>query len=869
MSETTGPTTQQLPVDVALRDGTTVRVRPMEFSAPAEHYGLAVITGTDGQIVGSGSYKVADDGRAHLAFDISERLRGRGVGTLLLGHLAQAAAQHGIDELLAFVPAENRRMLHVLRTSGFDVTETSQGQTIEVTVPTPMSERVLAAFEQRAHTSAVSAVQAFLAPRTVAVIGASERSGSVGAALTRNLLQDRFTGEIFPVHPSAQTIAGLPAYRSVLDIDAELDLAVLAVNASRAIEVARQCAVAGVRALLVISAGFAEVGAEGRVRQQTLLEICRGAGMRLIGPNCLGLLNNAANVRLNATFAERMPPPGHIALMSQSGGVGIALAEAATRLSLGISSLVSVGNKADISGNDLLEYWEQDDQTDVIALYLESFGNPRRFAQIARRVSERKPILAVKSGRTPAGSRAASSHTAALLTASDTTVDALFRQAGVIRVETLGELLDSAALLNSQPLPRGSRVAIVTNGGGPGIMAADGCQSAGLDVVELAGPLRERLAALVPEHASVANPIDMTAAASAATYREVIVELARADACDLVVVLFVPALNVTAEMVGQEIDRACRAAPELTIAYVSMEAPQTSGDDPAATGRIRRAARFTLPEDAVRALGRAADYTRWRAKPRGSVVEHAGVDGERAAEIIAASLAHGGEWLSVEDTFALLDCYGIPCVPTSVAHSVEQTVAMAQAIGGPVAVKALAPGLVHKSDSGGVLLGLDGASAVRAGAQLLTDRLDAAGFKLDGWIVQQMAPAGVELLVGVVHDPSFGPVIACGAGGVTAELMGDVTVRITPLTDADAHEMVRSLRTFPLLDGFRGATPCDVSAVEDILSRISTLALAHPEIAELDLNPVIVTPSGALASDARVRVQAAEPKAPFGALRKS
>lgn len=583
--------------------------------------------------------------------------------------------------------------------------------------------------------------------------------------------------------------------------------------------------------------------------------------MRLIGPNCLGLLNNDPEVRLNATFARRVAPPGRIALMSQSGGVAIALMDVAAELGLGLSSFVSVGNKSDISGNDLLEYWEDDPATGLIALYLESFGNPRRFARVARRVGATKPILAVKSGRTPAGSRAASSHTAALLSAADVTVDALFRQAGVIRADTLGELLDAAALLGTQPLPRGPRVAIVTNGGGPGIMCADSCQAADLEVVELSAGLRKRLARCVPEHSAVGNPIDMTAAATAADYKAVLEALIATDACDAIITLFVPALGTEAADVAKAVDSLARTA-FLPVASVIMGAQPHSTNSRHAHG----AARFRLPEDAVRALAQAVQHQRWLARPPGSVPQLDCCDADQADTIILDALATGSGWLSAADTQRLLGCHGISCLRTEFAATDEEAATTAASLGGPVALKASAPGLLHKSDAGGVVLDLDSPDAVRAAARTMRKSVGRAGYELDGFAVQQMAPSGVELLVGVVHDPSFGPVVACGAGGTAAELLKDVSVRITPLTDLDASELVRSLRTFPLLDGYRGAPRLDVQAVEDVLLRVSAMVERHPEIAELDLNPLIVTSAGAHVSDARIRLQAAAPARPVGAL---
>ncbi|HET9094484.1 MAG TPA: GNAT family N-acetyltransferase [Solirubrobacteraceae bacterium] len=885
-------------VDVALRDGSTVHVRPVTAAdrdgiaaflgamSPdslyfrgcgqvdvdwlsdwavdtdaSDRYGLVATTGLPPVIVAHAGYVRIDAQRAEVAFEVADRLQGFGIGTLLLGQLATVAARHGIDTFVASVMASNRKMLEVFRRSGFPLDERLEVGEVEVSFPTAISEEVLTAFESRQHHSSASAVRTFLRPASVAVVGASRHPDAVGGTLMRNLLDGGFTGTVYPVNPHADTILGLPAHRSVAELPEAPELVVVAVPAPGVAAVAEDAARRGARALLVISSGFSEVGGEGPERQRVLVDICRRSGMRLIGPNCLGLLNTDPEVRLNATFARRLPPAGRVGMMSQSGGVAIALMDVAAELGLGLSSFVSVGNKTDISGNDLLEYWEQDAATGLIALYLESFGNPRRFARVARRVSTTKPILAVKSGRTPAGSRAASSHTAALLSAADVTVDALFAQAGVIRADTLGELLDTAALIGTQPLPRGGRVVIVTNGGGPGIMCADSCHAAGLDVVELDAAISRRLERIVPEHSACGNPIDMTAAATAEHYGAVFETLLGTDATDAVISLFVPALGTAAADVAAAIDAAAAGA-DIPFASVIIGAAADAVPRPDGAG----AARFRLPEDAVRALAQAAEHARWLARPTGRTVEPEGCRPDDARRIIAEAVAAGRDWLREDEVRELLDCYRIPRVRTEFAAGAEEAVALAAEITGPVALKARAAGLLHKSDVGGVILDLVGDAAVRSGAEEIRRAVAAAGYELDGLVVQQMAPSGVELLVGVVHDPSFGPVVACGAGGTTAELLRDVAVRITPLTDLDASELVRSLRTFPLLDGYRGAPRLDVRAVEDVLLRVGAMVERHPEIAELDLNPLIVAALGAYASDARVRVRPPEPERPVGAI---
>jgi acetyl coenzyme A synthetase (ADP forming)-like protein len=887
-------------VDVALRDGSTVHVRPVRHEdraaikaflesmsaeslyfrkfgiANIEHltdwsvdvdyadrYGVVATRGAPDSVVGHAAYVRTGEQRAEVAFEVADQLQGQGIATLLLAHLAGMAARHGIAWFTAEVLPSNRRMIDVFRTSGFPMTQRTVDSVVMIDLPTTFSEETLAAFEDRAQTSAIEAVRSFLSPHAVAVVGASRRKGTVGAEILENLLGAGYRGGVYPVNPHAEMISGVNAYRSVGDVPEPVELAVVVVPAAAVVGVARECAAVGVRALLVISAGFAEHGEDGARRQHELLEVSRHAGMRLIGPNCLGVLNLDPKVRLNATFAATQPPSGRIGFLSQSGGLGIALMEAAGRLDLGLSTFVSVGNKADISGNDLLEYWEHDDSTDVILLYLESFGNPRRFARIARRVSQSKPILAVKSGRSPVGARATSSHTGALIAASDVNVDALFRQAGVIRADTIGELLDTAALLSSQPAPHGDRVAIVTNGGGPGILCADTCAARGLAVPQLSGELRSVLDALLSRDATTANPVDMIATATPAQYRRTIELLIDSGECDAIVTLFVPPLMTAAAEVARAVDATAGNARGVTIASVFMVAEQP----PRPPAGVPAAARFAFPEDAVRALAHAARWSAWRERPAGIVGSVPEGTIEEAAKITARALAEGRDWLSPAEAGAVLDAYGLPMIQTVTVDTVEEAVAAGAKLGYPVALKAIAAGLIHKTDAGGVELELGSGKAVRAAARAIAGAVEKAGHRLEGFVVQPMASPGVELLAGVVHDASFGPVLVCGAGGTTAELLEDIAVRITPVTNLDAHEMLSSLRSFRLLGGYRGRPPSDLAALGRMLMALSVLVETHPEIAELDLNPVIAGPSGALILDARIRVQAPELPKPVGALR--
>ncbi len=891
---------QEREADVVLRDGATVHVRPVRVDdGPAIHaflnavspesiafrffgaanldwvtswsvdvdyadrYGLVVESGNPQTIVAHAAYIRIDSRRAEVAFLVADAWQGRGISTILLAHLAEVAGAHEIPTFTAQVLPENHRMIDVFRESGFPVELHSVPDAVEIELPTSLSEEALERFEERERIGAVAAVRSFLEPRSVAVIGASRRRGTIGGEILHNLLAAEFNGPVYAVNDKAEVVQSLAAYRSVGDIANGVELAVLAVPAAEVVDAARECAAAGVRALLVISSDFAEAGAEGACRQGELLEACRDAGVRIVGPNCMGVLNTSPTVRLNATFAPPVAVPGEVGFMSQSGGLGIAIIEAATRLGVGLSSFVSVGNKCDLSGNDFLQYWEQDPNTKLVLLYLESFGNPRKFSRIARQVAAAKPVLAVKSGRSAAGARATSSHTGAMLSASDVTVDALFEQAGVIRTDTMHELFDVAALLSAQPVPRGDRVAIVTNGGGPGILCADACQAGGVDIVELPAAVRARLAECLPEGAGLGNPIDMIATASAADYRRTLQTLIDADACDAIITIFVPTLVVEAADIAGAIREVAQANPSVTIAAVFMV---SGGLPPELCSDRLRVPGYEFPEDAARALALAARHARWRARDAGTVPRLEGLRSVEAAAVISQELARDEAWLSPARVAQVFDCYGLPLITTRVVADADQAVVVANELGSPVALKAIAHGLVHKTDVGGVRLGLDGADAVRAAAAEIEQAVRVAGHRLDGLVVQPMAPTGVELIVGVVHDHSFGPVLACGAGGTAAELVSDVAVRITPVTDVQARDMVRSRRTFPLLDGYRGAPRCDLAAIEDVLLRVSAMVEAHPEIVELDCNPLIAGPDGAVIVDARVRVETAAPPRPTPSL---
>jgi acetyl coenzyme A synthetase (ADP forming)-like protein len=811
----------------------TVNRRLVEaFVDPDWHERGHLVGELDGRVIALASYvRLRDPAAAEVAFAVADDYQRRGIGTRMLEQLAARAGAVGIERFVAEVLPDNRQMLRVFEAVGFEATRTHQSGTVEVAFEIAPTAYYLERVDERDHLAAVASLRPFFAPTSVAVLGASRRRESIGGQLFRNIISAEFQGVAYPVNPAGDAVAGVKGYRSAADLPEVPDLAVVCLPAQHVLAGVTDALDCGTRAICVISAGFAEVGEEGRARQEELLAQVRSYGGRLVGPNCLGIAVSAP--QLNATFGPRALPPGPVAFSSQSGALGLALLEKAEERGIGLSAFVSIGNKADVSSNDLIEYWEDDPETAVIALYLESFGNPRKFGRIARRVARRKPILAMKSGTTSTGARAASSHTAALA-GSEAAVEALFHQAGVIRARTLEELIDAATLFSRQPLPAGNRVALLTNAGGLGILCADACESAGLELPALAEETAVALRAVLPAEASVANPVDMLGSATAPVY-EAALPLVLADPnVDAVIALFVPPVVAGAQDVADAIARAATGAEKPVLASVIAE------------GRVDTAmglALFPYPESAARALGLAAGRSEWLRRPAGSVPELGGVDSSRARRVVEEQLEAGEGWLSPAQAREVLEAYGIPVVPERVCAEAKEAAAAARELGFPAVVKTAVAG-AHKTETGGVALGLATEAEVEEAARRI-------GLPV---IVQPMLSGSAELLAGVVQDPVFGPLVAFGPGGVFAELIGQAEFRIAPLTDADADELVTGGKAGVLVRGFRGKPPADEDALTDLLHRLGRLGEDFLELSELDLNPVIAGPDGCVAVDARIRV---------------
>jgi acetyl coenzyme A synthetase (ADP forming)-like protein len=816
-------------------------------------------------IVAVASYIGLTEVAAEVAFAVDDRFQGRGLGTLLLERLAAHAAVHGFRRFHATTSIDNVAMLDVFRDSGFEVRSRSAAGTVDVQLSLAASAEGVASAERRRRLATAESLRPMLEPRAVALIGASRDPSKMGGRILHALNTSGYLGPVYAVHPHATTISGTRTVRSARELPAGVDLAIVAVPPNAVLAAVDDCAAAGVRSLVVVTAGFAETGSEGRARQDALLDKVRGYGMRMIGPNCLGLLNMSPDVRLNASFSPIVPTGGSVAFSSQSGALGIAILGLASDRHLGLSTFVSVGNKADVSSNDLLEYWEEDARTRVILLYLESFGNPRRFARIARRVARRKPIVALKAGRSSAGSRAAGSHTAALA-AKDSAVDALFQQTGVIRAETIDEMFDVAALLEAQPLPAGRRLAVLTNAGGPGILAIDACDRAGLVAADLSAETRTQLQSFLPPTASLNNPVDMVASAGAAEYGAAVETMVAAQDNDAVLVIFTPVDRQSSEgIVGAIQDGVTRARAAGATGKPVLACVLAESDGAVLRAGPERLPTYMFPENAVRALGKVAAYAAWRARPGGLFWGFDDINLHKARAICRAALASRGDsWLTDQEVWDVLHAFALPAAVRSLAHTADEAVASASVIGLPVAAKLASAKVLHKTELGVVLLNLATPQAVRdAFTEISARAARAVGAEaIDGIVIQPMVGGGVETIVGITHDPVFGPLVGFGLGGVNVEVFGDVRFRIAPLTDEDADDVLHEIRGLPLLMGYRGRAPADMDALRDLLLRVSRLADAVPEIVELDLNPVIALApgQGCRIVDARMRV-AARPRA--------
>ncbi len=702
-----------------------------------------------------------------------------------------------------------------------------------------------------------------LQPRSVAVVGASRREGNIGRGILNNLIRYGFEGPVYPVHAKAGHVLSVRAWPTVDAIADPVDLAIIVVPKKYVLEVVNACARKKVRGLVIITAGFREVDSQGAAEEAKIIEVVRSHGMRLIGPNCMGVLNTDPRHKLNASFAASQPRVGRAGFASQSGALGEVVLATAREVGLGLSQFVSLGNKADVSGNDLLSWWATDPQTQVIMLYLESFGNPRRFAALARQVTRvhGKPILAVKSGRTLQGAAAASSHTGSLA-GGDRAANSLLADCGVIRCNTVGQLFDLGLGFCNQPLPRGNRVAVLTNAGGPGIMATDASVHFGLQIAGLSDDTRNALRKHLPPEASVLNPIDMIASASPEHYQDCTAELLADPGVDALLVIYVSPVITDPAAVAKGITAGAKAGMKRAgVAKPMLACFMGRGAEDPGIAALRYAGipNYPFPESAVRTLAAMAHFQQWRAQEPGERQRY-DVDRSKAQRIIETVRDDGHQWLSGIQAMELLAAYGIPTVPSRRVHKPEQAIEFAEQIGYPVVLKLDVTEVVHKSDVGGVMIDLRSAREIKGAFWDLKESSSQQGIKAADYLVQKMITSGHETIIGTVQDATVGHLLMFGLGGVFVELMKDVAFRVHPITDADARRMIREVKGWPLLNGHRGTEPVDHQILEEVLLRVDQLVSDFPEIAEMDLNPFIAEPQGSpsCAVDARVRLDSAD-----------
>jgi acyl-CoA synthetase (NDP forming)/GNAT superfamily N-acetyltransferase len=811
---------------------------------------VALLALSADEVVGCASYDVPGGppdpgGVAEVAFAVADHMHDRGIATLLLEYLVSYARSHQITVFTAQTLSENAPMLQVFADAGLPVQRHYEDGLMEMTIPLPGEgggtalDSYLNAVAERECRAEVASLRHVLAPESVVVVGASRRRGTVGRAILDNIRTGGYAGRLYVVNPRARQISGEHCLSSVLDLPEPADMAVIAVPAAAVLDVAEQCGQRGVRSLVVVASGFDAAGCAD------LLAACRRHGMRLVGPNCFGVAVPA--IGLDATFGARHPQPGVAGLVMQSGGLGVAMVDQLSRLGIGISSFASVGSKLDVSSNDMLMWWEHDGVTKLAVLYIESFGNPRKFARTARRVSASMPILAVDAGRSMASQR-----------------EALLEQAGVITTSGLGELVETAALLASQPIPAGGTVAIVSNVGGAGTLAAQACTDRGLTVHRPRGLTSRRLRTLVPDTGAVGGPVDTTVAISAENFRQCLELIAADDEVDAMIALVLPTA-ATGDLVAAIQQAASqKVMSRVPLAAVVLGQPESVCMLPRAEGDGHLPA-YAYPEAAAHAVARAARYGAWRTEPRGEVPTLPDVRAEDARTLVRGFFRTtlGGGWMPPDKTAELLRCYGIPLAELTPARSEDEAVSAFEAVAGPVVLKADVPGLFRKTDAGAVELDLRTEADVRGAYRRLHERF---GERQRQVLVQPMIAGGTEVVVGVADDRMFGSLVVFGLGGVdprTTEVLADHAARLTPLTDTDADKLIHSIRSAPLLLGHRGGHAADLAALRDLLLRVSRLADDLPEVTELDLDPVMARPDGVFVVDARIMARPFQPQDPF------
>ncbi len=872
---TTAPPPRHWEADVLLRDGRTAHIRPMQpadrellvdfysrvsdqskyyrFFSPMPELSerdldrftqvdhrdrVALILLVGGEMIAVGRFDTIRPGYAEVAFLVEDKHQGRGIGQLLLEHLAQAGRERGVEEFVAEVLPDNQAMIHTFKDAGYQVKSAFEDGVMELIFRIDPTDTAIGVMEQREHRAEYASIERFFSPKSVAIIGASRRQETIGRALVRNLVLGNFAGRIHVVNPNADSVAGMPAWKTVGEIPGDVDVAIVAVPAESVQDVVLDCAAKGVHGLVVISSGFAETGEEGRMRQRRLVGLSRSYGLRLIGPNALGIINTDPEVSLNASLSSVMPPRGRAGFFCQSGALGSAILEKVQNRGLGLTTFVSAGNRADVSGNDLLQYWEEDDATEVVLLYLESIGNPRKFSRVARRVSRRKPIVAVRSGRSSQG--VPMGHAVRKITAPPEAVDAMFRQAGIIQVESLEEMFDVAQLLAHQPLPRGRRVAIVGNSDALGLLAADAANSVGL---------------------VVNKQVALGADATAEDFEDALDGAIDDPEVDAVVAIFIPPLNVAGAReevanvlaaVGEQSDKpivstflGTEGVPEL------LRVPDVAGSS-AGRGSVPS---YPAVEAAVRALAHVVEYAVWLRVPQAPIGDLASTDREAARHLVNELLMNHpeGRDLDFHEQHRLLKAYGIDMWDTYAVETLDEAMTAGETLGWDVVLKATADHLRDRPDLAHVWRNIDTPEEMTDAWGSLNDLITDS--ERAGFVVQRNAPPGVPVTIATMEDPLFGPVLSFGIGGPLTELLGDRSYRIPPLADHDAQDMVREIKASPLLFGYRGSEIVDVGEIERLVRQVAQLQHDLPQVRALQLPLVLAGAQGTTVLGANVRVE--------------
>ena len=703
----------------------------------------------------------------------------------------------------------------------------------------------------------MSNLDKIMKPKSVAVIGASTKEHTIGSDIMKRLQEYKFNGNIYPVNPKGGVIEGLQAYTSILEVPGEVDLAIIVVNQKFVLDTIDQCNQKGVKGLVVITAGFKETGKEGAEAEKQLLAKVQEYGMRCVGPNCLGVVNTHPDVRLDGCFAETLPERGHIAFVSQSGALGGGILNILKDLNLGFAQFISIGNQADVNAETAMEYWENDQDVDQILLYMESIANPSNFRKLASRISKKKPILALKAGRSAAGASAASSHTGSLAGA-DKAANALLAQSGVIREYSLKNLFSTAKVFANCPIPQGNRVAIITNSGGPGIMATDAICENGMQMAPITEETKAKLRSFLPAAASVKNPIDMIASAPIEHYTQTLETVIADENVDMIMVIYLPFLGLKDIDVAKALMEIKAKNPQKPIIGVFMT---TSNFFTTISEMDVNMPFFMYAEEAAEGFLRLDQQRKWIARPEGQIPVY-DVDREKAKQIIKQSLVEGRAQLTTRESIDVLDAYGIRVCKSGFATTEEEVISVGNSIGYPVVMKMTSKTTSHKTDVGGVRVNIQSEEQLRAEYQDLIAKLTEKGLidGLEGVIIQEMVKGNREMVCGIATDPQYGPMMMFGLGGVFIEVMKDVTFRIAPLTDIDAEEMIKSVKAYKLLEGARGTTPAQMDQIKETLLRLSQLVHDFSFIDELDINPLLISEKTGegIAVDGRIKVRLEE-----------